>query len=208
MQHHKLDFRNKSHLEQIIIGERLIASAEALTAERRQNLRLEELRAHTASARASHERIAALRSDLKAEITSRKAHLAGVRTVAANVAAGIALNLGYQPAEILAAGLELAQTAKTRVGKPDAPTNLRAVPTDSDGEALLRWRRPLLRCSFEVQWHADPPEAGHWHHEDSCFKQKYLAKGLVSGAKYWFRVRASNAHGPGPWCDIASVRVK
>jgi len=66
----------------------------------------------------------------------------------------------------------------------------------------------MRRCSFTVQWHADPPEADQWHHEDTCFKQKCLVKGLVSGGKYWFRVRASNAHGHSAWSQMACVRVK
>jgi hypothetical protein len=208
MQHHKLDFRNKKHLEQISICERLVAGANALPEAKRQNVRLEELRGQTAAARASHERIASLRSELKAEITNRKALLAAARTAATSVAFGLALNANYQPAEMQVAGLELAAPNTAPVGVPDAPTNLRAVPTDNEGEAQLRWQRTIRRCSFEVQWHADPPDADHWHSEGICFPQKMLVQGLVSGAKYWFRVRAGNAHGHSAWSQLASVRVK
>ncbi|MSU57853.1 MAG: fibronectin type III domain-containing protein [Pedosphaera sp.] len=44
------------------------------------------------------------------------------------------------------------------------------------------------------------------HH--TTLVQNCLVKGLTSGAKYWFRVRAVNGHGPGPWSNPASARVK
>ena len=205
---HKLDFRNKSHLEQITMGERIIASADALPEERRQNaVRLEDLRTHTAAARASHDRIASLRSSLKAEISNRKMLLGQVRLAATGTALGLSITAS-QPAEILAAGLELPASTRTPVGKPDAPTNLRAGPTDNEGEAQLRWQRTIRRCWFEVEWHADPPDADHWHRETGSSKAKCLVKGLVSGGKYWFRIRATNAHGQSAWSQMASVRVK
>ncbi len=205
---HKLDFRNKSHLEQITMCERLVASADALPEERRQSVRLEDLRGHTAAARASHDRIASLRSDLKAEISNRNVLFGKARIAATGTALGLSITANNQPAEILAAGLELSAPKTAPVGLPDAPTNLRAAPTDNEGEAQLRWQRTIRRCAFQVQWHADPPDADRWHQEDTCFPQKSLVKGLVSGAKYWFRVRATNAHGQSLWSQMACVRVK
>ena len=191
------------------MGERLVAAADTLPEEHRQQvIRLEDLRTHTAAARASHDRIAALRSELKTEITNRATQLARLRTAATGTALGISLVTNYQPAQMQAAGLELAKTARAPVGLPDAPTNLRAVPTAGEGEALLRWRRTVRRCTFEIEWHADPPDADRWQREGSATKAKFLAKGLVSGAKYWFRVRATNAYGPSAWSQLASVRVK
>lgn len=191
------------------MGERLVTAADSMPTEHKQKVtRLEDLRAHTAAARASHLRIATLRAELKSEITHRNTHLANLRTAATGTAQGISLVTKYDPAAMQAAGLELAKQTRTPVGLPDAPTNLRAVPTDNEGEAQLRWQRTLRRCAFEIQWHTDPPAADHWQHEDTSFPQKCLVKGLVSGAKYWFRVRATNAHGASAWSQLASVRVK
>jgi Fibronectin type III domain len=209
MQHHKLDFRNKTHLEQIGMCDRLIAGADTLPEEqRRQIVQLENLRAHAAAARASHERIAVLRAQLKSEVSHRREILARARNAATGTALGISLATNYQPAAMMAAGLELAAPNTAPVGKPGAPSNLRAEATDKEGEVRLRWQRTVRRCTFDVQWHTDPPDADHWHPEDSCTKAKTLVKGLVSGAKYWFRVRATNAHGQGPWSQMASARAK
>ena len=209
MQHHKLDFRNKNHLEQITMGERLVTAADTLPTEQRQQVvRLDDLRAHTAAARASHLRIATLRAELKSELTNRNTLLGQLRTAATGTAQGIGLVTKHDPAAMQAAGLDLAKTSRTPVGLPDAPTNLRAVPTDNEGEAQLRWKRTIRRCWFDVEWHTDPPDADHWQHEDTSLPQKCRVQGLVSGAKYWFRVRATNAHGASAWSQLASVRVK
>lgn len=208
MQHHKLDFRNKNHLEQIVICEKLVASADALPVTGAPLGWLEELRTQTAAAHASHNRIAALRSDLKAEISKRKARLADARSAAAGTAINLCIATNYQPAAMQAAGLDLAAPNTAPVGVAAAPTNLRAVPTAGEGAAQLRWQRTVRRCTFEIEWHADPPAADRWHQETSCTQAKCLVNGLVSGAKYWFRVRAINAHGASAWSQPASVRVK
>ena len=208
MQTYKLDFRNKKHLEQLDMFDKIIAGLDALPVDKREDAYLEELRNMTASARASHARIASLRADLKSEISHRKTMFDKGRKAAYRAAIGALLKSDYQPATILAVGLELAAPKTAPVGVPDAPGNLRATPTENEGEEQLRWQRTIRRCSFDVQWHADPPDADHWHQEDGCFKQKTLVKGLVSGAKYWFRVRASNAHGQSAWSQLASARAK
>ena len=191
MQHHKLDFRNKSPLEQIVMGENLVVAAAVLPEEQRQTVRLDELRTVATAARASHERIIVLRAELKSEISSRKMLLGKVRTAATSTALGLTLTTNNDPAAMQAAGLELAARNTVRLHTPDAPVNLRAVPTDNEGEAQLRWRRTVRRCTFDVQWHADPPDADRWQPEDSCTKAKCVVKGLVSGGKYWFRIRAT-----------------
>ncbi|MEY4916977.1 MAG: Fibronectin type domain [Verrucomicrobiota bacterium] len=209
MTRHKLDFRNKNHLEQLAMFERIITSLDALPADQREDAYLEELRTITTAARASHLRIASLRGELKAEISRRKTLFDTGRRGANRAGVGALLKTGMRDAtNILAVGLDLHASNKTPVGLPAAPTNLRAVPTAGEGEAMLRWKRTVRRCSFEVQWHTDPPDADHWHSETTCFPQKCLVQGLVSGAKYWFRVRASNAHGQSAWSNLAPVRVK
>lgn len=41
-----------------------------------------------------------------------------------------------------------------------------------------------------------------------ALRQTCRVKGLQPGAKYWFRVRASNANGAGPWSNPVGVRVR
>lgn len=208
MPRHKLDFRNKNHLEQLTIFEHVITSVDALPVDKREDAYLEELRTITASARTSHERIAALRSELKSEVSHRKALFDAGRQAANRAGVGALLKSNRQPAEILATGLDLHASTRAPVGVPATPDHFYGEPTDSEGEAILRWKRTVRRCIFEVQWHTDPPDADHWHFELTCTQQKCHVKGLVSGAKYWFRVRAGNAHGQSAWSQMAPVRVK
>ena len=206
---YKLDFRNKSHEEHLELFQRVLRSVEALPAEQRENDYLAELRAVTTQAQNSHARIQSLRAELKTEITRRKTLMAAGRKAAQHAAVGALLKAGYgQPAQILAVGLDVGASTKAPVGRPAAPLNLHAVPTASEGEAKLRWQRTVRRCGFEVQWHTDPTAVEGWHQEVTCFKQKCVVKGLVSGGKYWFRVLATNAHGQSAWSNLASVRVK
>ena len=189
--------------------EKVIHSLDALPTDQREDAYLEELRTITEAARASHLRIASLRSDLKSELSHRKTLFDKGRKAASRAGVGALLKTGKRDAaNILAVGLDLHASTKTSVGVPGMPTNLRGVPTDNEGEARLRWQRTMRRCWFEVHWHTDPPDADHWHNEMTCYKQKCLVKGLVSGGKYWFRIRAVNAHGPSAWSQMASVRVK
>ena len=209
MSTYKLNFRNKSHEEHLEIFQRVLKSVDALPADERDNDYLEELRSIEAATRASHARIASLRAELKTEVTKRKTLITAGRKAAQSAAVGALLKTGYgNPAKILAVGLDVGASTKAPIGLPAPPLNLHAVPTDSVGEAMLRWQRTVRRCSFEVQWHTDPPDADRWHSETTCFKQKCLVKGLVSGGKYWFRVRATNAHGQSAWSNLAPVRVK
>ncbi len=207
MQRHKLDFRNKNFLEQLAMFDKLITSLDATPSEKREDEYLEALRIVTASARASNSRIASLRAELKSEISNRKALFDSGRKSALRAGLGAALKT-QQPSEVIAIGLDLPASTKTPVGLPAMPFNLRADPTDGEGEAMLRWKRTVRRCSFEIQWSINPSDANGWHHHEICFPEKCLVQGLVSGTKYWFRVRAGNAHGQSAWSQVASVRVK
>lgn len=208
MSNYKLDFRNKNHLEQLGMFERLITSLDALPAERRNDEYLEELRTVEAAARASHAKIAQLRAELKSEISERNTLFESARKSAQRAGVGALLKSKWEPAEVLAAGLDLPGSTKIPVGLPAPPLNLHATPTDSDGEARLRWQRTVRRCVFEVEWHTDPTATDGWHREASCTQAKCLVKNLGSGGKYWFRVRAINAHGTSAWSNLAPVRVK
>lgn len=209
MQRHKLDFRNKKHREQLAMFDQVIASGDALTAGQRPEVHaLEPLRTQTAAARASDEHIAALRSALKSELINRQALFQAARKSAANTALGVAIQVNFQPAALLAVGLELAKSTAKRVGPPGVPENFRGEPTASEGEARLRWKRPLRRCIFELAWQTGPADPASLTLRDTASRQSHLVAHLDSGGKYWFYVRAVNANGASPWSQPVVVRVK
>lgn len=209
MQRYKLDFRNQNHLAQLAIFRRLAAGCDTLTAAQQQDIpALADLLASTAAADASHARIASLRADMKAELARRKKLFAAARSDAGRVSRGLAGCVNWQPAAMQGVGLELPAPNTVRLGPPPAPENLRVAPTTTEGEVRLRWKCPMRRCYFEVQWHADPADADHWQPEDGTSRHSCVVKGLVSGKKYWFRIRANATAGPGPWSQLVCVRAK
>ena len=99
--------------------DRVLAGCDALPVDKRQEIvSLEQLRSQTAAARASHERISSLRIALKSEITNRKALFLAARRSASNTALGLALNVNFQPSEMLAAGLDLAKPTARASARP------------------------------------------------------------------------------------------
>src|SRR5690348_12628862 len=98
MSNYKLDFRNKNHLEQLGMFERLLTSLDALPAERRNDEYLEELRTVDAACRTSHAKIATLRAELKSEISHRKTLFESARKSAQRAGVGALLKSQREPA--------------------------------------------------------------------------------------------------------------
>ncbi len=203
----KFGFRNKSAIETLQLCESTAKNIAVLPAEFLVQANHEALLDKVTAARVSHNRVASLRMQLKEEISRRNTLLKALReqtTRSANIAA---INMNNDPVKMLATGLPL-HAEKKPVGLPAAPTNLRAEPTHNEGEAHLRWVRSVRLCSFQIQVQAEPLREDGWKMADPCFKQKCFIKGLASGGKFWFRVRAVNAHGTGAWSNLAPARVK
>jgi len=77
---------------------------------------------------------------------------------------------------------------------------------DGEGRILVTW--PTLRGAdnYTVQQHADPlPANGNgnngWTTIATVSRGRYLAQGLESGKKFWFRVAANGTQGTGPWSE-------
>ena len=203
----KFNFRNQSAADTISQCERTAQNLAALPPEHLHQESYAELAATVAAIRASHDHIASLRGQLREEITRRNTLLKTVRNQTMRAVGFAASNMNHDPVKLLATGLPL-HAEKTSTGQPAAPTNLRAEPTASEGEAQLRWVRPLRLCTFQIQVQAEPLHDDGWKFLDSCTRQTCAVKGLTSGGKFWFRVRAVNPHGTGPWSNLAPVRVK
>ena len=207
MKRPRLNFRNRSALEQIILCEQAVAKIAAAPDEQRQQLTLPDVTNAVAAARASHQRIQNLKSQLRTETTRRKELLREARSKVRQACNVVAMNLSYEPASMRAAGLEI-EGDKYPLGKPAASGQLRAESHPHEGAVRLRFKRPLRRCSFWVEYRAESAPASDWKQSTQCLRQSCVVKGPTPGVKYWFRVRAINAHGEGPWSNLASARVK
>lgn len=105
--------------------------------------------------------------------------------------------------KILSAGMEVRDEPAPPAPMP-TPQNLRAFAGDNDGEIDLDWDSVKKAKSYEIQRSLDPVTATSWIAAGTVTKSKGTITGLTSGTKYWFRVRAIGAAGPGPWSDPAT----
>jgi hypothetical protein len=206
MARHKLGFRNLSALEQLEICDRTIAGMSRSPEEHHAAAKLTEATATVTAARASYERVERLKLQLRAEVAERNRLLHAARQQTTWSAGMMACHCAANPGKLLAAGLQLEQP-KLPIGKPDAPLSVCATAHALEGAVHLRWKRPVRRCTFEIECRTDARPDAVWVSCAHVVQQSTILKGLESGVKYQFRVRAINSHGFGPWSQTANVRV-
>lgn len=205
MHRYKFQFRNKSLAEQLNICETTINNLVKLPEEQQAKLDLDGLPAKVAEAAECRDRIAALRLELKAEVSRYPGLVRELRDRVIRNSNMAAVLMKHDPVKMMTLGLSLIAPGRP-VGLPAAPRHLRGQPTAAEGEARLRWVRTVRECSFQVEYRLDGTDT--WQMASAGYRQSCTVTGLVSGGKYWFRVRACNAHGASPWSNEAPVRVK
>lgn len=204
---HKLNFGNRTVLEQLAICRRVADGFARLPAEHQAKFADTNVIGAADEADAACQEAENLKIALRGALQRRNQKVRAARDAASSAAIGIWLATNGDPAAMLASGLEIVRD-KQPVGKPDAPANLRTLPTEFEGTARLRWKRPVRRCWFVVEATTDPAAQSGWKDLMTSFKQTCTVTGLKGGMKYWFRIAASNAHGQGPWSQPVSVWVK
>ena len=208
MRRPKLGFRNKSALEQLQICQRVVANLTRAPKAQLANVALAGTRAAVAAACASHERVEKLKAELKSETRRRNELLRIARSKVTRAQLGQLSSLNLSSNLMQAAGMELPASSRRSVGEPAKVANLRAVPATHSTDITLRWERSVRRCSFEIQIRLEGEPESEWRYHHICLRQRCEIKGLKSGGLYWFRVRATNAHGSGPWSNPVSARVR
>jgi Fibronectin type III domain len=207
MKRFKLGFGNRSLLEQIAICRRVADGIGRLPAEPRRTLAHHPVAASVAKAADTYTQVESLKTALRTALARRDSMVRAMREHTTAAANGILAATGGDPLTLLAAGVGIAKT-KQPVGRPDAPTRMRILSTEFEGTVRLRWKRPVRRCIFTIQTTTAPMATRGWKHAAISIRQTCDVTGLVSGAKYWFRVSATNAHGQGPWSQPVNARVK
>ena len=202
----KLGFRNRSVPEQLTICENALRNISGLDTPRRRSVDLGALRDTVVAARESEARVQQLRLQLREQITRRNDQMRRARDKVYRACTMVAANVGLERGAMAAAGLEL-EGSKRPAGPVGEPMFVRA-ESKTEGAVHLRWKRPVRHCAFEVQLRADTANPDDWQRCDTQVRQSCIIRNLAPGVKYWFRVRAVNAHGYGPWSQMASARVK
>lgn len=207
MKRHKLNFGNRTVTEQLAICRRVADGVAKVPEEHHHHFTPVNLAGKLSDAEAAHAEVERLKFALKAALSRRNETLRLARDSAGAAASGLAVLTNGDAAAMLAAGLGVVRD-KQPVGLPAAPANLRVLPTDFEGRALLRWRRSVRRCVFYVEATTDAAARTGWKQVRSATKQSCEVTGLAGGKKHWFRVCAVNAHGTGPWSQPVSAWVK
>ena len=107
-------------------------------------------------------------------------------------------------AKIQSCGLAVRAAASTPIGQLVQAKNLVALAGDNDGELDTDWDSVKGAKTYELQSSHDPITPTSWTAAAMVTKSKATVPGLVTGTKYWFRVRAIGSAGPGPWSDPAT----
>ena len=89
---------------------------------------------------------------------------------------------------------------KQAVGQVAAPPNLTVKAGALEGTLKLRWKRVRGARTYIVQMATDAN--GPWKQVGVSIKASFVAEGLTSGTKYWFRVQALGASGPSGWSGV------
>ena len=113
---------------------------------------------------------------------------------------------GGDAAKIQGAGMEVQAGRQPPAPMPQVQ-NLSATGGDAAGECDLNWQPVKNARNYIVEMSPDPVTPTSWAQAGLPTKSRFTVSGLVSGAKYWFRVAASGSQGPGPWSDPATARA-
>ena len=98
------------------------------------------------------------------------------------------------------AGFQLANPP-VPIGPLPPPQDLRGSTADIDGNVLLRWKKVHGASSYFVECATNAN--GPWNQIEVTTRASTTAVGLISGTKYWFRVRALGTSGYSGWSDPA-----
>lgn len=199
MKRYKLGLGNKTILEQIAICRRVVSGIGRLPAGQRAAFAGIPVAGSVEAAAQAHAEVMRMKGTLKAAVARCGSVVREMRSQTANAANILMILTNGEPASLMAAGLDVVKD-KQSVGQPGAPRFLRVVPMDYQGTVRLRWKRPVRRCIFNIQMSWDKTMRT-WTQAGMCLRQTFDVKNLPSGKRIWFRVGATNAHGPGPWSN-------
>lgn len=125
------------------------------------------------------------------------------------------------PAKILSSGMGV-KNDKTPPQVPGVPLNLGTGNVANDGEVKLSWDKashanvyvieqtddPNLLQSGRIVGGSNPTSAAVWSTVIIVTKTSFTVTGLISGAKYAFRVFAVGAGGYGAYSDLIIAKAK
>jgi hypothetical protein len=144
--------------------------------------------------------ISVMESNLDAEKTLARGDETTLDDALTQLASYVETTAKGDASTILLSGFNLANPP-VPIGPLPPPENLQGSTADIEGNVNLKWNRVRGARSYFVECATNP--AGPWAQVDVTTPVSTVATGLVSGTKYWFRVRALGAAGFSGWSDPA-----
>ena len=144
--------------------------------------------------------IGAAQDALQMKFTEKKALFDQLDVALQQEAAYVQNVSGGDPVKIQSTGFDVREPAGS-IGPLLPPQNVRTAFSNSEGEVLADWDAVLGAGSYVVDCATNPN--GPWAQVTVTTRSGHTLTGLISGTKYWIRVRAVGASGFGPWSDPA-----
>jgi hypothetical protein len=124
---------------------------------------------------------------------------------AGSVVAGVATDRTGAP-RVQGAGPDLGAYERAAVASPGPDLRLEAVPNDPTNAVRVSWTDVAGESAYEIDRSVDG-RAFTLVKTASADKTAWINSALVSGATYWFRVRALVAGVPGPYGAVVSAAL-
>ena len=144
--------------------------------------------------------ISAAEASLRTEFAERADLEAQLVTYLEQEAAYVENASGGDKAKILSSGFPV-RGPRVPVGPLSAPQALSLIFGQSEGTVACSWDAVRGASSYVLE--CTQTENGPWSQVAVTTTSSYIAGGLQSGKKYFFRVQGVGAAGPGAWSEVA-----
>ena len=108
--------------------------------------------------------------------------------------------------KILSSGFSI-RRSKTPAAITDAPVQLKVKAPLHENELEVVWKPVKKAKSYMIEYTREPESFAPILETAVTTRARFIASGLESGIKYWFRVRAVNTAGYSGWSEIAGGRT-
>lgn len=143
------------------------------------------------------------RSSLQQQMENRGLRVDLLEEALELLAKYVDLQSGGDPQKILSSGMQLRQPPAP-VGPMPKVTGLVAESGPDSLQIKLRWKTVRGRQSYAIEAatpNGNPDAPGAFQLIGVSSAARFTAVSLEALSRYWFRVRAIGAAGPGPWSD-------
>jgi hypothetical protein len=200
MERIKLNLAKINLDEKLQLTQNVITGLDGNATYQNPNPSIAQLTAARANIIAKTNAISAAEMSLRTEYAERADLEAQLVTYLEQEATYVENASGGDKAKILSSGFPV-RGPRVPVGPLPGPQNLSLVFGQSEGTVACSW--DAVRGAYSYVLECAQAENGPWSQVAVSTTSSYIASGLQSGKKYFFRVQGVGAAGPGAWSEVA-----